>query len=112
MVVDVVAPEKSDTYTNVDSFKLAAAIEFNLALLSLGTSIPSLVAAPTAEFAAFGFISKVASGLFVFIPTFPVWEYANPIVSTPNKIMCFFIYLFLLCSYSKINKSNIDLIIL
>ena len=82
----------SFTYTNVDSFKLAAAIEFNLALLNLGTSIPSLVVAPTAELAKFGFISKVASGLFVFIPTFPVWEYANPIVNIPNRIKCFFIY--------------------
>ena len=80
------------TYTKVDSFKLAVAMLFSLSLLTLGISIPSFVVAVVAAFAVLGLISRVASGLLVFTPTFPAWAKAKLVVAkSPNKIMCFFI---------------------
>ena len=82
---------------------------FSLALLTLGIKTPSFVFALTAAFAVLGFISKVASGLFVFIPTFPDWAKAKLVVAkNPKRIICFFIYLFLIYPYFKIlTKINI-----
>ena len=71
----------SETYTKVDSFKLAVVMLFSLALLTLGIRTPSFVRALVAALAVLGFMSKVASGLFVFIPTFPVWAKAKLVVA-------------------------------
>ena len=65
---------------------------FSLALLTLGIRTPSFVVAEVTAFAALGFMSRVASGLLVFTPTFPDWAKAKLVpAKSPNKIMFFFI---------------------